>query len=67
MNIKAMFSYPIFQNLALCKKKILCHIKFVVHVWSTKYRRNKKLITQFDYTLPDLEAVGSPDRSWDDY
>jgi hypothetical protein len=34
-----------FLNLALCKKKIPRHIKLMVHVWSTKYRRNQKLIT----------------------
>jgi hypothetical protein len=29
-------------NLALCKKKILRHIKLTVHAWSTKYKQNKK-------------------------
>ena len=34
---KAMFSSLVFQNLTLRKKKIRRHIKFTVHVWSTKY------------------------------
>jgi len=28
------------SNLGTIKKKILRHIKFIVHVWSTKYKRN---------------------------
>ena len=37
----------------LYKKKIPRHIKFAVHAWSTKCRRNQKLIAQFDCTLRD--------------
>jgi hypothetical protein len=44
---------PSFLNLTLCKKKILYHIKLMVHAWSTKYRQNQKLITQFGCTLRD--------------
>jgi hypothetical protein len=40
-------------NLALCKKKILRHIKLAVHAWSTKCRWNQKLIAQFSCTLRD--------------
>jgi hypothetical protein len=35
------------------QKKIPHHIKLVVHAWSTKYRWNQKLITQFSCTLRD--------------
>ena len=35
------------QTLTLCKKKIPRHIKLAVHAWSTKCRRNQKLIAQF--------------------
>ena len=35
----------------LCKKKISHHIKLAVHTWSTKCRRNQKLIAQFGCTL----------------
>jgi len=31
-----VFSYHRFQTLSLYKKKILRHIKFTVHTWSTK-------------------------------
>ena len=47
------FRLLIFLNLTLCKKKIPHHIKLAVHAWSTKCRRNQKLIAQFDCTLRD--------------
>ena len=50
---KALFSFLILQILALCKKKIYCHIKLGVYAWSTKCLRNKKLIAQFGCTLRD--------------
>ena len=34
---RVLFSYFILQILALSKKKITCHIKLTVHIWSTKY------------------------------
>ena len=49
----ALFSFLILQILALCKKKISCHIKLTVHTWSTKCLRNQKLIAQFGCTLRD--------------
>ena len=51
--VKPLFSSIEFSTLALCKKKISRHIKLTVHTWSTKYRRNQKLITQFALTLRD--------------
>ena len=34
--VMVMFSFTKIQTLALCKKKILRHIKLAVHTWSTK-------------------------------
>jgi hypothetical protein len=42
-----------YTQITLYKKKILRHLKIPAHVWSTKYRWNKKLITQFCCTLRD--------------
>ena len=50
---EALFSSSKFLKSALCKKKILRHIKLTVHAWSTKCRRNQKLIAQFALTLRD--------------
>jgi len=50
---QAMFNSTEIQNLALYKKKIFRHIKLAVHTWSTKCRRNQKLIAQFALTLRD--------------
>ena len=33
---KGLFSSHQFQTLALCKKKIPCHIKLAIYAWSTK-------------------------------
>ena len=41
---RPLFSSHKLPTLALCKKKIFRHIKLVVHVWSTKCRRNQKPI-----------------------
>jgi hypothetical protein len=40
-------------QIALCKKKILHHIKMSANAWSTKCRWNQKLIAQFCCTLRD--------------
>jgi hypothetical protein len=37
----------------LCRISILRHIKMPAHIWSIKYRWNKKLIAQFCCTLRD--------------
>ena len=51
--VRALFSCSQLSTLALCKKKILSYIKLVVHAWSTKCRRNQKLIAQLGCTLRD--------------
>jgi hypothetical protein len=45
--------FRVWSPNLLCKIPILRHIKILAHIWSTKYRRNKKLIAQFCYTLGD--------------
>jgi hypothetical protein len=50
------FRFPITSKFTLnftIKKKIPHHIKISVHIWSTKYRWNQKLIAQFYCTLRD--------------
>jgi hypothetical protein len=42
-----------YTQILLCKKKISHHIEMPAHVQSTKYRWNKKIITQFCCTLRD--------------
>ena len=44
---QASFSSSKLLKNALYKKKISRHIKFAVHAWSIKCRRNQKLIAQF--------------------
>jgi len=50
---KPLFNLSKLLKSVLCKKKIFHHIKFAIHAWSTKCRRNKKLIAQFALTLRD--------------
>ena len=51
-------------NFGTIKNKILYHIKLMVHAWSTKYRRNQKLIAQLGCTLryerfePNQSTIG---------
>ena len=52
-NLAHLFSSFKLLKIALYKKKILRHIKLAVYAWSTKYRRNQKLIAQFTLTLRD--------------
>ena len=49
--IQAMFSSHQTPEKCTMQKKILRHIKLAVHAWSTKCRRNQKLIAQFGCIL----------------